>query len=150
MQDFFSPTEHALLCDYFHIEHPLELKHINIRIEPAHAGHWVNSDCDRDLAAAVAHIALAVIQGRLTQCASVCDGEVTLYRQRFDRPSRSVVLLPQHLFTINWADSAPGVSWPESYYVTYFPEYDRFVVTESQDSTDIWGGDGPGHRQFCR
>jgi hypothetical protein len=69
----------------------------------------------------------------------VSDGIFTLFRQPFARPSRSVVLLPQHLFTINWADSGPGISWPEAYHVTYIPDYDRYVVTASQDSKDMWG-----------
>ena len=139
MQDFFSPTERALLCDYFQIGRPPELQRIDISSDPTYGDQWLDSDCDRPLEAVVAHIALAVIQARLPQTACVCDGEVTLCRQRFARPARRVVLLPQHLFTINWADTAPGLSWPEAYHVTYFPEYNRYVVTESQDSADIWG-----------
>ena len=40
---------------------------------------------------------------------------------------------------INWADSGPGFSWPETYNVTYVPLYDVFIVTGSVDSTDIYG-----------
>ena len=47
--------------------------------------------------------------------------------------------LPQHLFMINWADSGPGISWPEDYYVAFVPGFERFVVTASMDSTDCWG-----------
>jgi hypothetical protein len=31
------------------------------------------------------------------------------------------------------------VSWPESYHLTHIFGYDRWVVTMSQDSTDVWG-----------
>jgi len=40
---------------------------------------------------------------------------------------------------INWADSGPGFSWPETYNVTYVPLYDVFIVTGSVDSTDLYG-----------
>ncbi len=130
MNNFFTPTERALLCDYFQIQRPAELKQIDIRAEPDHGGHWVDSDCDRALEAAVAHITLAVIQARLPQSASVSEDQVIFFRKQYVRPSRSVVLLPQFLFMINWADTAPGLSWPESYHVTYIPEYDRYVVRE--------------------
>lgn len=137
--DFFSPTERALLCDYFDMVRPAELTEVDIHAEPEYGGEWVDSQEGRALEATVAHIALAVIQGRLPQCASVSEGKVMLFRQPFARFRRSVVMIPQHLFTINWADSAPGISWPEAYHVTYIPEFDRYVVTESQDSTDVWG-----------
>ena len=46
---------------------------------------------------------------------------------------------PQYLFTINWADSGPGFSWPEAYYATWLPYYNVFVVTASQDSPEMHG-----------
>ena len=46
---------------------------------------------------------------------------------------------PQLVCTINWADSGPGYSWPESYHVTYLPGFDRFVMTASRDGPDAWG-----------
>jgi hypothetical protein len=42
-------------------------------------------------------------------------------------------------FTINWADSGPGFSWPVAYYVTWLPYYERFVVTASADCSDAFG-----------
>jgi hypothetical protein len=43
-------------------------------------------------------------------------------RPVFDRRAhRKVELWPRHLLTINWADSAPGVSWPVAYKATYVP-----------------------------
>jgi len=31
------------------------------------------------------------------------------------------------------------MSWPEAYHLTWLPEFDRYVVTASADSTDAWG-----------
>jgi hypothetical protein len=39
----------------------------------------------------------------------------------------------------NWADSAPGLSWPVAYRATYAPGFDWTVVTASADSTDAFG-----------
>jgi hypothetical protein len=50
-----------------------------------------------------------------------------------------VELLPQHLFTINWADSGPGVCWPVAYLATYVPGFDRTIVTASADTPEMYG-----------
>jgi hypothetical protein len=47
--------------------------------------------------------------------------------------------MPQFLMMINWADSGPGFSWPESYHVTYLPYYNVYVVTGSVDSPEMHG-----------
>ncbi len=47
--------------------------------------------------------------------------------------------MPRYLFMVNWADSGPGYSWPESYHATYLPGFDVFVVTGSMDSPDAHG-----------
>jgi len=46
---------------------------------------------------------------------------------------------PHLICTVNWADSGPGFSWPESYHVTYLPGFDAYVVTASRDGPDGWG-----------
>lgn len=139
MQDFFSPTERALLFEYFEIKCPEELQEIDIRSKPDYGGIWVDQKGDKALESAVAQIALSVIQSRLPQCGIVYEDEVKLLRQPFTRPSRTVVPLPQFLFMINWADTAPGLCWPEAYHVTYIPGFERYVVTASMDSPDMWG-----------
>jgi len=40
---------------------------------------------------------------------------------------------------IDWAMSGPGISWPEAYYITFVPGFDRYVVTASRDSADLYG-----------
>ncbi len=88
----------------------------------------------------VASQLLGPIQHFLPQC-HVFDaaGQLCVTRQPLPPIARTVVPLPQHLLLINWADSAPGVSWPEDYYCTYVPEHERHIVTASMASVDIWG-----------
>ena len=89
---------------------------------------------------AIARICLSIVQDQLPQFAAFKDNEVKLGRNIKDLhelPER--VLLPVHLFTINWANTAPGLSWPETYYVTQLPEWGVHIVTASQDSDEIYG-----------
>jgi hypothetical protein len=53
--------------------------------------------------------------------------------------NRRIQLLPRHLLTINWADSGPGFSWPEAYYVVDVAQLDARIVTASRDSVDVSG-----------
>jgi hypothetical protein len=93
-----------------------------------------------DLSEAVARLCLSDVQERLPQWASCSDGNVLLGRARFAAPDRTFTPLdPQRLLCINWADSGPGFSWPEDYYVTLLPGFGRCVVTASSDSTDSYG-----------
>jgi hypothetical protein len=45
---------------------------------------------------------------------------------------------PKLLFTIDWAQTIAG-SWPESYYITMIPGFDKFIVTASRDCEDAFG-----------
>jgi hypothetical protein len=94
---------------------------------------------DLDLRNTVATWLLAPTQESVPQCGVFHDGELELTRKPLPRSRRTVVPLPQHLFMINWADSAPRISWPEDYHVTCVPEFERMVVTASMDSPDVWG-----------
>jgi len=142
LQALFSPTERAILFDYFEIARPKALAEIDIHEQPSYGGLWVNkvlADTGRGVEAVVAQIALSKIQNSLPQCGIVHNGDVTLTRHPFVSSLQTAFLFPQHLFTINWADSGPGMSWPEAYHVTYFPGFERQVVTASMDSPDMWG-----------
>jgi hypothetical protein len=90
---------------------------------------------------AVARICLEPVAPELPQWLSVRDDRVTLARSgrrcralRSHRPQQ-----PNHLFTINWATIAPGLTWPEKYYTAHLPGYDVCVVTGSGDSPDAQG-----------
>ncbi len=145
MTDFFTPTEQAILCNYFGIARPEGFPSIDVQQPPEGDGIFVEPANDNEvvedtpLKNAVARIALSVIQNRLPQCGIFDGDKLTLTRKQFSHPRRDVVMLPQHLFTINWADSAPGISWPEAYHATYIPGFDRYVVTASFDGTDMYG-----------
>jgi hypothetical protein len=90
------------------------------------------------LAIAVAQILLHHVQGALPQWASVSGGTIQLNRNEHKRHKDArLAFNPQLVCTINWADSGPGFSWPESYYVTYLPGFDKFVITASRDGPDV-------------
>lgn len=102
---------------------------------PAHAEPSI-------LQIAVAQILLGRIEHQLPQwIASRSDGEVVVGRQPRTRPAAAerLTFLPSTVFCINWADSGPGFSWPETYHVTYIPGFERYIVTASRDSCDMWG-----------
>ena len=91
---------------------------------------------------AVARVLLSPIQASLPQWAAVREsGEVLLNRKEIQRHPQAVrlTLEPQLVCCINWADSGPGYSWPESYHVTYIPGLERFIVTASRDGADAFG-----------
>jgi hypothetical protein len=92
-----------------------------------------------ELDAAVAAVLLQSIQRRLPQWAHISvEGHVTLGRNPKRRPALAT-FHPSHLFTINWATSGPGISWPEAYYAIKVPSHDVVVVTASADSPDLNG-----------
>ena len=90
----------------------------------------------------VAEISLSSVQGRLPQGISISeDGSPVVGRKTWhcQVPMRNDLLFPTHLLDINWDDSQPGFSWPESYYATFFPGYNLYAVTVSQGSGDSNG-----------
>lgn len=89
---------------------------------------------------AVARLVLSAIQDRLPQWAvSMEFGQPIFGRDITAKRAAHVEPLPRHLFTINWADSGPGYSWPEAYYATPLPGFDCLVITASEDSPDAYG-----------
>ena len=93
--------------------------------------------------AAVAYILLERAEKELPQWA-IWTKKVGLqlarpYREPEKIAERKILLKPQLLFTINWADSGPGFSWPDAYYLTWVPYYERYVVTSSADTPEGLG-----------
>ena len=93
---------------------------------------------DRYVEAAVAAILLRSIERSLPNWGawSPESGLVTARTRRPRRDSRKLHLKPKHLFTINWASSGPGFSWPNEYNLCWVPLYERYVVTVSADSPE--------------
>lgn len=46
---------------------------------------------------------------------------------------------PKLIFGINWADSAPGASWPETYHATHIAGFNYYIVTASRGTEEPWG-----------
>ena len=92
-------------------------------------------------AVAVAQILLSPIQESLPNWTCVDNEGVLIVNQVLHHrlPGARLNFNPQHVCTINWADSGPGYSWPEAYYVTYLPSFNCHVVTASQDGADVYG-----------
>ena len=140
--DLFTPDEHAILAEWFRVKSPVSAQEIVVDEAISRLGFNKEPSHYRPIDAAVAFIVPERVEQRLPQWAAVRDDELILareYRDDSNIPNRKVLLQPRHLFTINWADSGPGFSWPVAYYVTWLPDYDRYVVTASADSPDAFG-----------
>lgn len=137
----FHPVEHAILRQFF--KRP-PLKDAPQDLAQPEDAAWVGIDRDLDsevaLPNAVARLCLGPIQSRLPQWGCTrADGTVVFGRAFHARSEREVEAIPVYLFTLNWADSGPGMSWPVAYHATWVPGYSRWVVTASADGTDAWG-----------
>ena len=140
--DLFTSDEHAILAKWFERRPPAVARNILPDEAISRLGFDKEPGHYRLIDAAVAFIVLERVEQRLPQWAAVYDDGLVLARKHRDGtkvPNRKVVLQPRHLFTINWADSGPGYSWPTAYYVTWLPYYDRYVVTASADCPDAFG-----------
>ena len=142
--DLFTPEEHRILSNWLEIEPdaegtlpPIEdaLRRLGFEDDPGLPYSNVH--------AAVAFIVLEPVEKRLPQWSIVDENDEIQfardYRPKELIPARRAAMLPQYLFTLNWADSGPGFSWPGAYYTTWVPLYERFVVTYSADTPEVWG-----------
>lgn len=150
----FDDIELAILCDWLGRERPAALASIDteatrplevhpntrepVRLVASYDGYDYGHDIR--LANAVARIALNAIADRLPQWMTrSASGQMVFGRESQPRRATTVDPLPRFLMMINWADTAPGVSWPESYHATYLPGFESFVVTLSADSPEAYG-----------
>ncbi|RMG43277.1 MAG: hypothetical protein D6718_12595 [Acidobacteria bacterium] len=95
------------------------------------------NDDETPLRKAVAEILLRDIHERLPAFAIVDRKTGRVFISREGSPASTghpVALLPREIIWINWAESGPGYSWPESYHLVRLPVWDLFVVTRSTDS----------------
>jgi hypothetical protein len=94
------------------------------------------------LQGAVGAALLRTMQPRLPRTALFFPKANVLAVSRGDpRPGHGskVSLVGRHLFTINWADGAPGMSWPTAYHAVWLPIWDVWVVTASDDTGETLG-----------
>jgi hypothetical protein len=141
--DLFSPDEHAVLADWLGVRPPKVAKGIDPADAMARLGFEKEPGHYRLIDAVVAFIVLENAEKRLPGWSALrADGSFVCaraYRDDQKAPNRNVLLQSRQLFTINWADSGPGFSWPVAYYITWLPRYDRFVITASADCPDGFG-----------
>jgi hypothetical protein len=136
----FDPIEHAILARYFDLprqagidpdEHVNETGYDQGRVRLCNEGAFSN---------AVARLVLYSVQERLPQWrAAYPDGKVVFGRAYGPRRGQRVSLLPRLIVSLNWCNSGPGMDWPADYRVSFVPGYDRYVVTGSRDTDDIYG-----------
>ncbi len=91
------------------------------------------------LEVAVAQVLLYWTQDDLPQISVVDeDGDLVVGRHAFGRaePVGRLRFAADFLFCLNWADSGPGLSWPEAYHLFRVPGFERYVVTVSRDSDE--------------
>jgi hypothetical protein len=89
---------------------------------------------------AVARICLAAEQEDLLQWFACSEEGEIIGRHSFtQRNGQAVQPLADRLLCINWADSGPGISWPEDYHLCFIPGFARYVVTLSVDTPDSYG-----------
>ena len=157
--DLYHPIEHAYICDWLGRPRPAGTEDINLEadygneqedededeagpavIYPRSGIYGWDSEIGDGVTNAVARLVLSNIQRRLPQWGYVDkEGNVLLNREYEKLRGGPISLMPRYLFTINWADSGPGFSWPEAYYATYMPFYEVYVVTSSNDGPDAYG-----------
>lgn len=150
LRDLYDDIELAMLFDWLEVARPGSLRDIDIVADAdscddntGSVGLLADGDGrygENALSNAIARLVLSGIQDRLPQWAAVYgDGRVELARAYTPKRRAKIGVLPRFLFEINWADSGPGFSWPESYHVAYLPGFDRYLVTASQDSLEMHG-----------
>ena len=152
----YHPLEHAYLCDYLGLERPDCAKALNphapaerdeildhdeyvsdgiFRLRPTIDGEyniWTVPN-------AIARMALNQHQRELPQW-GYCSGDGFVKTRHYEgRSLHRARLDPLFLLMINYADSGPGFSWPETYQAVLFPHYDVYIVTASQDSPEVHG-----------
>ena len=159
--DYFDPGEIAILRAYFGLEprpgdpplsqlyEPEESEEYEsepfpgeddeprvLHAAPIRLQHIPDDGPINELSEAVARICLGEVQEQLPQ---FWDPKYGPARLRFPTPARQRPLKPELLLEINWDSPMPGIDWPESYFVTFIPGFERFVVTASVDSQQNYG-----------
>jgi hypothetical protein len=95
-----------------------------------------------DDANCVAEIALFSVQGRLPQGLSIREDGLTAYSRKTWEclvPMRCDLIYPVHIVDIDRDDSHLDIACPESYYMTFLPGYNIYVICVSLGSSESYG-----------
>ena len=152
---YFTPREHAILAEYLGLQHlrPKEAEDPTL-LDPIDPETWDEStqgigvpphsdregELGNNLQAAVGNLCLATATDLPQFVIYSQEGDMFFGRplkKPCDRPAR--LLLPEVVANINWATSGPGISWPEKYYLTRIPHYESWVLTASQETSEVSG-----------
>ena len=125
MNSLYSDIETALLCDYFNIKRPIHLTLKDMFSGSDESYHLQTLELPEiELANAVGRIAL---NGH-----SMMDGHQNNPNSFRRMNGEHEALIPRHLFSIRWPGDCGEEDWIESYFMTFFPDFDRYVVTACQ------------------
>jgi hypothetical protein len=139
----FTRDEHAVLSTYLEQWPDEAVESLGATALPhevvkAYADQLASSEYGSSpIEAAVAAIVLRSVHKELPWYSGTGLGPET--GARWWRPRRedsTPSVLPIRLLTINWASSGPGLDWPDEYYLSWVPVYDRYVITVSADSDE--------------
>jgi hypothetical protein len=100
----------------------------------------------RSASDALARLVLCGIEDTLPVFAAMSRGVAIVTRKKRAPRSQPVRAMPLFLLEVNWADSGPGISWPEAYHVGWLPGFGRWVLTASRDTPEV---DGYCDRVLC-
>ena len=139
--EFLTPEEHSVISAWFGAEPPAGTPSLD---EAIAALGFVEGDWGPpQVPWVVAYIVLESVEHDLPQWQDWQGAQIVygrIYRSPRAVPNRLTKPQCYHLFTINWATSAPGIDWPLAYYVTWVPRYRRYIVTVSADCPESLGG----------
>ena len=146
---FYDDIELAIIFDWLQLPRPAEICSADAtrdRVAIKDSGgrlRLLDGDAQEDnglaVSNAVARLLLSNVQEYLPQWSCFGGKDAVFGREYAPRRASSVEVLSRFQFEINWADSGPGFSWPESYYSTLLPIFNLYIVTASQDSPDTHG-----------
>lgn len=113
-----------------------------VHLEPGFNG----SERRRSASDALARTVLSGVEDTLPVFTTVDRGVTIVTRKKRTPRSSCVRAVPIFMLEVNWANSAPGISWPEAYHVVWLPGFDCWVLTSSRDTPEL---DGYCDRVLC-
>lgn len=148
-EDLFTPEEHRILSAWFDVHPPGSSRHLSIRaaLDAIDARAHIEGPVDDPAASAVAHILQGAPDRWLPRWqASYGPGLSTPVEAAIsESPSRDQALRPQHLLTASWRSGHNGNPASISYYLTWVPGYDRYVVSRAVSDTRQTGDTALGY-----
>lgn len=145
MNSIYTDVERAFLYDYFRIDRPRSLLNIDSYDESGGDGVALRDESNYpgvNLASGVARLALSRLEilGRGWGNQNSLPYLLSNGRHRDGFEGHyDIDLFPLYLFGVNWSLPPHSTTLLEYYYLTWFPEFDRYVVTASVNNKDTYG-----------